>query len=112
MFMITDIYNLIKELMDEAEKNKNEKLYSKLIDIKKQMNFLEVENEHLKNELDIRNKRIFDENANSFTLPETKNIHYCSVCYGNSGKLIPMVRMNNKDVCRICYEILAKGVVR
>ena len=33
MSAVMDIYNLIKDLMDEAEKNRNNELYSSLIDI-------------------------------------------------------------------------------
>jgi hypothetical protein len=33
MSAVMDIYNLIKDLMDEVEKNRNNELYSSLIDI-------------------------------------------------------------------------------
>ena len=106
MSAVMDIYNLIKDLMDEAEKNRNNELYSSLIDIKKQVNELDEENQELKKKLDIRDKIQYDEGAQSFILTDNPDIHYCAVCYGHDGKMIPMT--NNKDrgfVCRVCEEI-------
>jgi hypothetical protein len=110
MSAVMDIYSLIKDLMDEAEKNKNEQLVSKLIVIEKQVNELDKENQELKKTLDIQEKRIWDDNNMSFTLPENSKVHYCSVCYGHSGKLIPMWDLPNRGlVCRVCEEIWMKG---
>lgn len=41
MSAVMDSYNLIKDLTNEAEKNRNNELYSSLIDIKKQVNKLD-----------------------------------------------------------------------
>ena len=54
MSVVMDIYGLIRDLMTEAEKVKDDKLYSSLIDIKKQVNELDEENQRLKKQLDIR----------------------------------------------------------
>ena len=48
MSVVMDIYGLIRDLMTEAEKVKDDKLYSSLIDIKKQVNELDEENQRLK----------------------------------------------------------------
>lgn len=113
MSMVMDIYSLIRDLMTEAEKVKNDKLYSSLIDIKKQVNELDEENQRLKKQIDIREKMIYDEDAQSFTLPDNPDVHYCSVCYAYNGKMIPM--LNNKErglQCRICEEVWMKGIPR
>lgn len=113
MSVVMDIYGLIRDLMTEAEKVKDDKLYSSLIDIKKQVNELDEENQRLKKQLDIREKMTYDEGAQSFILPDNPDIHYCSVCYAHDGKMIPMA--NNTDrgyLCRICEEVWMKGVPR
>lgn len=86
MSVVMDIYGLIRDLMTEAEKVKDDKLYSSLIDIKKQVNELDEENQRLKKQLDIREKMTYDEGAQSFILPDNPDIHYCSVCYAHDGK--------------------------
>lgn len=90
MSVVMDIYGLIRDLMTEAEKVKDDKLYSSLIDIKKQVNELDEENQRLKKQLDIREKMTYDEGAQSFILPDNPDIHYCSVCYAHDGKMIPI----------------------
>ena len=108
-----DIYSLIKDLLNVAEKISNDELYSKLIDIKKQVNELDEENQRLNKLLDIRDKISYDEGAQSFTLSDTPNVHFCSVCYGHNGKLIPMTHIENRGyVCRICDEIWFKHLSR
>ena len=86
MSVVMDIYGLIRDLMTEAEKVKDDKLYSSLIDIKKQVNELDEENQRLKKQLDIREKMTYDEGAQSFILPDNPDIHYCSVCYAHRKK--------------------------
>lgn len=107
-----EIYSLIQDLMNEAEKNKNEALYSNLITIEKQVNELDKENQSLKKQLDIREKMVYDEDAKSFTLPERPEKHYCSTCYGHSEKLIPMTNGDRGLLCRVCEEIWMKGIQR
>ena len=83
MSVVMDIYGLIRDLMTEAEKVKDDKLYSSLIDIKKQVNELDPD------------------------------IHYCSVCYAHDGKMIPMANNTDRGyLCRICEEVWMKGVPR
>ncbi len=113
MSVVMDIYGLIKDLMKKAENAKDDKLISSLIDIKKQVNELDDENQQLRRLLDIRDKMIYDEDAQSFTLSDKPDVHYCSVCYGHDGKMIPMA--NNKEggyLCRICEEVWIKGLPR
>lgn len=110
MSVIIDVCNLIKDLMDEAQKNKNEQLVGKLIVIEKKVAELDKENQELKKALDIREKRIWDDDNMSFILPDNPKVHYCSVCYGHSGKLIPMMSTQNRGLlCRVCEEIWMKG---
>ena len=108
MSVVTDIYGLIRDLLTEAEKAKNDTLYSKLIDIKKQVNTLDEENQALKKQLEIKENMVYSEDAKFFTLPSNPNIHYCSTCYGYNGKLIPMTNGDRGLRCRICEEIWVK----
>ena len=113
MSVVMDIYSLIRDLMTEAEKVKDEKLYSSLIDIKKQVNELDEENQKLRKSLDIMEKMEYDEGAQSFTLRDNPKVHYCSVCYAYSGKTIPMSYDEERGfLCRICEEVWMKGVPR
>lgn len=113
MSVVMDIYSLIRDLMTEAEKVKDDNLYSSLIEIKKQVNVLDEENQRLRKELDIRDKLIYDDGAQSFTLPDNPNIHYCSVCYAHAGKMIPMSSSTDRGyLCRICEEVWMKGIPR
>lgn len=109
MTVVTDIYGLIRDLLTEAEKAKNDILYSKLIDIKKQVDVLDEENKALKKQLEIKENMVYSDDAKSFSLPSNPNIHYCSTCYGYSGKLIPMANGNSGLFCRICEEIWFKN---
>ena len=112
MSAVMEIYSLIKDLMVEAEKVHNDKLYSDLIDIKKQVNELDEENQRLKEQLRIKGQITYDDNGQSFTLVDNPKIHYCAVCYGNNSKLIPMMNSNGVYTCRICEEIWRKQVLR
>ena len=112
MSVVTDIYSLIRDLLTEAEKAKNDTLYSKLIDIKKQVNTLDEENQTLKKQLEIKENMVYSDDAKSFTLPSNPNIHYCSTCYGYNGKLIPMTNSDRGLLCRICEEIWFKNGTR
>ena len=71
------------------------------------------ENQRLKKQLDIREKMIYDEDAQSFTLPDNSDVHYCSVCYAHDGKMIPMANNTERGyLCRICEEVWMKGIPR
>lgn len=108
MDMISSLYDLIKTAFEEARKKKQTELAEKILDIEIKVKELADENERLHKELDIVNNMIYDNNGESFTLPNNPNIHYCSVCYGHSKKLIPMVLSNTEEgkyLCRICNEI-------
>lgn len=113
MSVVMDIYSLIKDLMTEAEKVSNDKLYSSLIDIKKQVNELDEENQRLRKRLDIKDKMMYDEGDQSFTLSDNPDVHYCSVCYAHDGKMIPMSNSKERGfLCRICEEVWMKGMPR
>ncbi len=113
MSVVLDIYNLLRDLMTEADKRKDHKLYDSLFEIKKQINELEEENKQLREKLDIRDKMVYDEGAKSFTLPDKPNVHYCSICYAHDGKMIPMfINKERGFMCRICEEVWMKGLPR
>lgn len=113
MSVVMEIYSLIRDLMTEAERVKDDKLYSSLIDIKKQVNELDEENQRLRKLLDVKEKMIYDEGSQSFTLPDNPEVHYCSVCYAHDGKMIPMSNNTGQGfMCRICEEVWMKGIPR
>ena len=111
MAIVTDILGLIKDLMDKAKENKNELLYSDLITIEEQVYELGLENRKLKEQLEIREKQIYDENTNTFVLPPRSDIHYCSVCYGNNRKLIPVQKGKRCLICQMNW-INAQSLTR
>lgn len=103
MSAIKDIYDLIKDLLEEAETSKNESLMGKLITIEKSVYTMEKENQKLKEMLDIRKTMKYDESAETFTLPDNPNVHFCSICYGVKGKLVPTSKNDGTFHCRNCY---------
>lgn len=91
MGSIIDIYNLIRNLIDEAEKQHNIELVSALIDIKKQVSDIENENKELKNKLEINESVTHHNEGTYITLNgDELNIHYCAICWGRDHKLIQM----------------------
>lgn len=105
MSIVKELSDLCINLRNEARQNKQYDLADKIYLIQDKVKELENENEKLHKQLDIQNKIKYDEDPRSFIL-DNKDIHYCSVCYGQNGKLIPMSDLGNDKLrCRICEEI-------
>lgn len=98
---IIDIYNLIRDLIDEAHKQKNAELVDKLIDIKKMVSDLEDENRELKKSLELNGDIERHSDGTYITLKDDPlKIRYCAVCWGRDRKLI---QMEEADYCMECW---------
>lgn len=87
--MVTDLYNLIRDLIDEAKNQKNLELVDKLIDLKLAVSKLQDENEFLKKKMEMIDQVERHDNGNYITLKnDALKIRYCSTCWGKESKLI------------------------
>ena len=107
---IKNVIDLIKEVISIAKKYQNFELQQNLCDIQQKIYEMQEENMALKQKLEIQKNIIYDEDGQTFTLKDSPDLHYCSICYGRSNKLIPTMKnihenQLNKYVCRICEEI-------
>ena len=101
--MIKDIYQLIRDLIDEAQKQRNLEFVDKLIEVKKAFSELQDENKELTDKLDMRNRIIRHEEGEYVTLNgDLANIFYCSTCWGQSSKLIQINKGTMK--CPVCFN--------
>ncbi len=106
---VMDIYKLIRDLIDEAKNQKNLKLVDSLIEIKLRVNELEEENKELHNQIKIKESIVRHKDGVYITLSDdTKEIHYCAVCWGRDGKLIQM----HNDGCIICQTNWQQAIKR
>lgn len=109
MSAVTDIYKLIKDLIDEAKEQKNIELVEKLIDIKLTVTDLKDENELLKKKLEINESIERHAEGNYITLKnDSLNIKYCSTCWGKDNKLIQLMDETESTVypnnCPVCFN--------
>lgn len=109
-----DLYELVKDLIDEAKKQKNLNFVEKLIDIKIAISELMDENLELRKQLTIQQNVVRHEDGPYITLEnDDKKIKYCSTCWGNDGKLIQLVDDMNMSPsypsCPICLDNLLKA---
>ena len=107
--MVMDLYQLVKDLIDEAKKQKNSELAEKLIDVKLLISDIQDENRKLKEELVLIKNVERHSDGNYVTLKDDElHIQYCSTCWGRDGKLIQL-RDEDEDRkglprCPICFE--------
>ena len=100
--------DMIKEVVDIAQKADNIELYRQLldlnrmaIDIQTEINDLKIENRKLKEQLDVKANIIRHKDGAYITLEDDPmNIHYCAVCWGRDGKLI---QMEKEGYCGECF---------
>ena len=96
MGTVMDIYQLVRDLIDEAKKQKNLELVDKLIEIKLS-NIIEEDLELLPKGYYIRKS----EKA------EGKDIKYCVACWQNIKKLMPYVNsVGSSKICCNCHNII------
>ncbi|MBR3515807.1 MAG: hypothetical protein IKO10_05780 [Lachnospiraceae bacterium] len=104
-----DLYQLVRDLIEEAHKQKQLEMVDKLIEIKKAISELDDENEQLKKKLEIHDTIERHMDGNYVTLKnENPKIRYCSTCWGNDNKLIQLSENSERDPslpqCPICFN--------
>ncbi len=101
-----DLYDILKDLIQEAKKLKNQEIVllstevqAKLFDFKEEIEDLKDENKKLKEEIKSLKKPIIDESNivyspnGFFTLKsEGESLPYCSACWKLEHKLVPLSR--------------------
>lgn len=101
--MVKDLYSLVRDLIDEAKKQKNLEFVEKLIDIKLAVSDLQDENDSLKKKLDIVVQVERHDDGNYITLKNDElKIRYCSTCWGKDAKLIQTAKETGN--CPVCYN--------
>ena len=101
------LYEGIKDVAKIVQQADNIELYKQLLDLgsqaldlQNQIVTLREENNLLKSELQQKQSVIRHKDGQYITLKgDENNIHYCSTCWGESGKLI---QLNDDDFCFIC----------
>jgi predicted nuclease with TOPRIM domain len=109
MGTVTDLYQVVRDLIDEAKKQKNMELVDKLIDIKLQVSDIQDENSRLKKELEQLKNIERHTDGTYITLKDDElKVQYCSTCWGKDSKLIQLREENEvkKDFprCPICFD--------
>ncbi len=106
---VMDIYKLIRDLIDEAKKQKNLELVDALIEIKLKVCELEEENNDLLRQIKIKESVVRHVDGAYITLKDDpKEIRYCAVCWGRDGKLIQM----HDRGCIICETNWQQAIKR
>ena len=108
MSAVLDIYQLIRDLIEEAKKAQNADMVSQLIDIKLALSDIQDENKKLKKQLEQQKQIVRHSDGNYITLKDDElHIQYCSTCWGNERKLIQLRdddKKSNLPRCPICFN--------
>mgnify|MGYP002613642110 CR=1 FL=1 len=108
MSVVTDVYQLIKDLIEEAKKTKNDSMVRQLIDIKLALSDLQDENKKLKEQLEQQEQIVRHSDGNYITLKDDElHIQYCSTCWGKEKMLIQLNEEDNDSGlprCPICFN--------
>ena len=109
--MIMDLYQLVRDLIEEAREQKNIGLVDKLIEVKLAISEIQEENQTLKKQLEQQNQIVRHNDGNYITLiDDPLQIRYCSTCWGNDNKLIQLMEKSDIDSkfpqCPICFNNL------
>lgn len=107
--MIMDLYQLVRDLIEEAREQKDLEMVNKLIEIKLAISEIQDENRALKKQLEQQRKIVRHEDGNYVTLADdSPEIQYCSTCWGKDNKLIQLDKELNKDKnlskCPVCFN--------
>ena len=116
MSVAFEVYNLLKELITEARKQKNIELTEKLFDIQEMIFELREENDSLKKQIEVLTeaenlKSDLEqlENGLYIRISERENgkqISYCPACYVDTKKLYPIVKtIGNAKQCSKCHGV-------
>lgn len=117
MGTVMDIYQLVRDLIDEAKNQKNLELVDRLIEIKLALSEIEDENRDLKKKIEeLEQSNIIEEDLE--LLPkgyyirksekaEGKDIKYCAACWQNNKKLMPYIdTIGSTKQCSNCHNII------
>lgn len=112
-----DIYQLVRDLIDEAKNQKNLELVDRLIEIKLALSEIEDENRDLKKKIEeLEQSNIIEEDLE--LLPkgyyirksekaEGKDIKYCAAYWQNNKKLMPYIdSIGSTKQCSNCHNII------
>ena len=109
VYIMSTIYEAIKDVAKIAQKANNIDLYKKLIDIssdaldlQNKVFELSEENKKLRNKISEKENVVRHKDGLYVTVANEKpEIRYCSTCWGKDNKLI---QLNEIGSCRICEE--------
>ena len=109
MSTVMDVYQLIRDLIEDAKKAQNADMVSQLIDIKLILSDIQDENKLLKKELEQSQNVERHTDGNYITLKDDElHIKYCSTCWGNDRKLIQLMKDKRLEAgvpnCPICLN--------
>ncbi len=101
--MVMDLYQLVRDLINEAKEQKNLELVDKLIELKLAISEIQDENIELRKRLEQQKKIERHSEGTYITLKDDNlKIHYCATCWGTSQKLIQLASSTGN--CPICYN--------
>ena len=106
--------DMIKDVVDIAQKADNIELYRQLLDLNKaaldiqtEINDLKTENRKLKEQIDIKESIERHKDGLYVTLKnDPDKIRYCAVCWGRDQKLIQLF---DDDCCHECIIRMKSG---
>ena len=109
MSAVMDVYQLIRDLIEEAKKAQNGDMVSQLINIKLALSDIQDENRTLKKELEQLQNIERHSGGNYITLKDDElHIQYCSTCWGSDRKLIQLKEDDEVRAglprCPICFN--------
>lgn len=112
-----DIYQLVRDLIDEAKKQKNHEMVDQLIEIKLALSDLQDENNELKRRIvELEQSNIIEEDLDlqpqgyyikKSDKEQGKNIRYCAACWQNNHKLMPYITsIGTAMQCSNCHNVI------
>lgn len=117
MGTIMDVYQLVRDLIEETKKEKNLEMVDQLIEIKLFLSEIQNENNDLKRRIaELEQASITEEDLElqpqgyyikKSEKEEGKNIKYCAACWNNTKKLMPYVPSIGRAIqCNNCHYVI------
>lgn len=119
MGTVMDMYQLIRDLIDEAKKEKNLEMVNQLIELKLALSEIQDENNDLKrriveleqaciveDDLELQPQGYFVRKSER---EEGKIIKYCVACWHNTKKLMPYTSSVGREIkCSNCQNVIRR----